>query len=166
MLLVRWWDKLENNETSNPVTVNPAENEVQIREQHSVLTQQSVRISPLPPPEDFAKYKEVMPDLPERIVKQFEEDSSVTRELKKERQKATIELQKSAQEADFAFDKRSQWMAFGLIALGLIGTILLAYLDKDAASLATAIGTVFLIFKGTFSKNSPPNDSNGNSENN
>ncbi len=72
----------------------------------------SVRIGPLPPPEDFAKYKEVKP---ERILKQFEEDSATTRELKKERQLANIALQKSAQEADIAFDKRSQWMAFVVV---------------------------------------------------
>ena len=97
MLLIRWLNKLDNNATSSPATVSSSENEVQVNE-HSVVTQQraSVRISPLPPPEDFAKYKEVMPDLPERIIKQFEEDSITTRELKKERQNANIILQKSA----------------------------------------------------------------------
>ena len=53
------------------------------------------RKSPIPSPEDFAGYKKVMPDLPERIIKQFEEDSATIRELKKEAQKADIKLQKN-----------------------------------------------------------------------
>lgn len=119
-----------------------------------VIYAQSVKTSPLPPPEDFAKYKEIIPDLPERILKQFEIDSVTERELKKEKQSAEIELQRSGQKADIEFDKRSQWMAFILMLGGLIGTIILAYLDKDIAAVATAIGTTALIFKGVFTKNS------------
>ena len=95
----------------------------------------------IPSPEEIAKYKEVMPDLPERIVKQFEEDSIHIREL-----------QKMKQESDIAFDKRSQYMAFIIIMFGFVGTLLLAYFDKDYAAIATAIGTVALIFKNAFSK--------------
>ena len=145
MLLIRWLNNLNNqNELTTPITVNPSENEVSTRESQVIAEQHtSLRISPLPPPEDFAKYKEIMPDLPERIVKQFEEDSITARELQKERQTAEIELQKSAQNADISFDKRSQWLA-----------IILAYLDKDTAASATALSTLALVFKGVFSKNS------------
>ena len=104
--------------------------------------QQSIKIErAIPSPEEIAKYKEVMSDLPERIVKQFEEDSVHIREL-----------QKRKQEADIAFDKRSQYMAFVIIMFGFVGTLLLAYFDKDYAAVATAIGTVALIFKNAFSK--------------
>ena len=96
----------------------------------------------IPSPEEIAKYKEIMPDLPERIIKQFEEDSKHIREL-----------QKRKQEADIVFDKRSQYMAFIIIMAGLIGTIILAYFDKNYAAIATAIGTAALIFKNVFSKN-------------
>ena len=156
MLLIRWLNNLNNqNELTTPITVNPSENEVSTRESQVIAEQHtSLRISPLPPPEDFAKYKEIMPDLPERIVKQFEEDSITARELQKERQTAEIELQKSAQNADISFDKRSQWLAFALITAGIIGTIILAYLDKDTAASATALSTLALVFKGVFSKNS------------
>ena len=108
MLLIRWLNNLNNqNELTTPITVNPSENEVSTRESQVIAEQHtSLRISPLPPPEDFAKYKEIMPDLPERIVKQFEEDSITARELQKERQTAEIELQKYAQNTDISFDKR------------------------------------------------------------
>lgn len=101
----------------------------------------SLTISPIPTPEEFAKYKEVMPDLPERIIAQFEKDSENIRQL-----------QQAAQQGDISFDKRSQYMAFMIILIGLIGTFILAYLDKDAAALITGLGTIVLIFKGTFSK--------------
>ena len=112
------------------------------------------RKSPIPSPEDFAKYKEVVPDLPERIFKQFEEDSVTNRELIKDAQSADIELQKTAQKADIEFEKRSQWMAFSIIFFGLCSTFVLAYLDKDVVAVTTGIGTVLLIFKGVFSKDS------------
>ena len=94
-----------------------------------------------------------MPDLPERIFKQFEEDSVTIRELTKD-----------AQAADIEFEKRSQWMAFSVILLGLCGTFVLAYLDKDVAAVATGIGTMLLIFKGVFSKDSSKVKNNEDSD--
>lgn len=62
-------------------------------------------------------------------------------------------MDKKRLEADIAFEKRSQWMAFILMAGFLVGTIILAYLDKDNAALATGIGAIVFAFKGVFSKN-------------
>ena len=117
-------------------------------------------MGPIPSAEEFAKYKEVMPDLPERLVKQFEEDSVTERELKKAAQIAEIELQKEAQKADIAYEKRSQWMAYTIIIGGLLATFILAYLEKDTAAVTTGIGTLLMIFKGVFSKSTSksPND--------
>ena len=56
----------------------------QINATHSI-SQQSLRIAPIPTPEEFEGYKRVMPDFPERILKQFEEDSITNRELQKEK---------------------------------------------------------------------------------
>lgn len=107
-------------------------------------------LGPIPSAEEFAKYKEVMPDLPERLVKQFEEDSVSARELQKMAQLAEIELQKSAQTADIAYEKRSQWMAFVIILTSFISTFVLAYLGKDTAAVTTAISALVMIFKGVF----------------
>lgn len=97
---------------------------------------------PIPTAEELQKYKEIMPDLPDRILTVFEEDSKHTRDMGKR-----------ALEGSINFDKRSQIMAFTIILVGLLGTFFLAYLDKDVASIITGVGTVALIFKGTFSKN-------------
>lgn len=120
------------------------------------ISHQSLRISPIPSPKEFEGYKRVNPDFPERIFKQFEEDSINNRELQKEAQAADIELNKRELEADIAFEKRSQWMAFVLMAGFLIGTVILAYLDKDSAALITGIGSIVFAFKGVFTKNQPP----------
>ena len=121
-----------------------------------------MRIAPIPTPEEFEGYKRVMPDFPERLLKQFEEDSISNRILQKEAQAANIELNKNEQLADIAFEKRSQWMAYTLMMTGLIGTFVLAYFDKDIAALMTGIGTLALIFNGVFSKNLPEKNPTNN----
>ena len=95
---------------------------------------------PIPTADEFARYREVLPDAPERILKVFEADSKHTREM-----------QKSGLDAAVAFDKRSQYMAFTIIMGGVTGTLILAYLDKDVAAIMTGLATAALIFKGTFS---------------
>jgi len=97
-------------------------------------------IGPIPTANEFARYREVLPDAPERILKVFEDDSKHTREM-----------QKTGLDATVSFDKRSQWMAFTIIISGVIGTLILAYLDKNVASIVTGLATAALIFKGTFS---------------
>ena len=98
-------------------------------------------MGPIPTADEFHKYKEVQADSTNRIVTVFEQDSAHVRKTQQEGLDAAIN-----------FDKRSQWMAFSIIILGLLGTFLLAYLDKDIASIVTAAGTAILIFKGVFSK--------------
>ena len=105
------------------------------------MEEHSFTESPIPTPEQLLRYKEVMPDLPERIVRQFEEDSANIRDI-----------QQKSVSGDISFDRRSQWMAFSIILVGLVGTFVLAYFDKDMASIATGIGTMALIFKGAFSR--------------
>lgn len=130
------------------------------------ITHQSFRSAPIPSPEDFAGYQRVSPDFPERIFKQFEEDSATNRELQRAAQEADIELDRKRQaadielarkrlDADIAAEKRSQWMAFLLMGGFLVGTVILAYLDKDGASLATGIGAAISAFKGVFAKKPP-----------
>lgn len=101
----------------------------------------SLSMGPIPSAAEFLQYKEVMPDLPERIVKQFEADSEHIREM-----------QRNSQQADIQYDKVCLWLAFLVMMSGIVGTMFLAYIDKDIAAVATAIGTVALIFKGLFVK--------------
>ena len=47
-------------------------------------------------------------------------------------------------------------MAYTIMMLGLTGTFVLAYFDKDIPAIITGLSTAFLVFKGVFSKNQPP----------
>lgn len=96
---------------------------------------------PLPSAEELLRYKEVIPDLPERIVRQFEEDSEHGREQ-----------QRRALDADIAFDKRSQDIAALIIMAGYVIAALLAYIGADAVAFVSALGSTMMIFKGTFSR--------------
>lgn len=81
--------------------------------------------------------------MPDRILSQFEQDSASVRELTRK-----------ALAADVEFDRRSQYMAYSVIAMCLIGTIFLAYNDKDVAAVCTGLATLFLVFKDVFSRKS------------
>lgn len=106
-----------------------------------VAAERSVSMGPIPTAEEFAKYKEVLPDLPERIVAQFEADSVHLREL-----------QKNAQNASIRYDLLSLGATVLLIVLGLGAVLLLESWGKDEASIVAGLGTVGLIFKGLLFK--------------
>ena len=90
---------------------------------------------PIPHPDIFRKYGEVIPDAPERILRVFEADSQHVREI-------TM----SALVAQRADNKRIHWMAFGLIAGGYAMSGLFAYFNKDVLAgivlSTTIVGTV------------------------
>lgn len=96
---------------------------------------------PLPSAEELLRYKDVIPDLPERIVKQFEEDSEHARAQ-----------QTKALDANISFDTRSQNRATAIILAGYAITGVLAYFDANAAVFVSAPGSTAMIFKGTFSR--------------
>ena len=66
--------------------------------------------------------------MPDRILKQFEQDSIATRELTNK-----------ALSADVDFDKRSQYMAYSVLVIILFGAFFLAYIGKDIAAVITDI---------------------------
>lgn len=110
-------------------------------EHRLILEEHSTTVGPIPSPEEFAKYKQVSEDMPNRILSQFEQDSASVRDLSHK-----------ALGADIEFDKRSQYMAYSVIAIGLLGTIFLAYNDKDVAAVCTGLSTLILVFKDVFSR--------------
>ena len=98
------------------------------------ITQQTFN-GPLPHPEIFRKYGEVISDAPERIMRVFEEDSAHLRDL-----------QMGALNAQKADNRRVHWMAYSLIAGGYAMSALFAYWDKEVLAgivlTTTIIGTV------------------------
>lgn len=74
---------------------------------------------PVPPPNILAGYKNIDPTFPERMMKEFEANSSHIREMERLSLQSTIER-----------DKRGQYMAFGLSVLLLSIVLLSLYLGN------------------------------------
>lgn len=109
--------------TSNPIEVMAqhlpgmtpvAERVSQVTAKHSSFE------GPIPHPDIFRMYGEVIPDAPERILRVFEEDSKHAREI-----------QNKALDAQKGDNQRVHWMAWSLIAAGYLLAGLFAYWDKD-----------------------------------
>lgn len=93
---------------------------------------------PIPSPEIFRQYAEIIPDAPERILAVFEHDSKHIRDIE------MIAL--NAQKSD---NKRVHYMAWSLVMTGFIMSGIFAWLDKDALSLVTlgtTIGAILYSF--------------------
>lgn len=96
---------------------------------------------PLPLPQTLQGYKDIDPSFPERVFADFEKNEQHIRD----QQRKSLEI--NAKNAT-----NGQIMAFIIIMTGLISTVILAYLDKDSAAVGLALGTIAMIFKGTFKK--------------
>lgn len=93
---------------------------------------------PIPPPEIFRQYGEIIPNAPERILKVFEEDSKHVRDI-----------EMGALNAQKADNKRIHWMAWSLVMTGFILSAVFAYMNKDllaGAILTTTIGAIAYSF--------------------
>lgn len=94
------------------------------------LVAQSASFSgPIPHPEIFRQYANVIPDAPERILKVFEDDSKHVRDIAVKALQAQIED-----------NRRAHWMAWSLVVIAFISSLLLAWKDKDILA-GTLIGT-------------------------
>lgn len=106
-----------------------------------IVTQQTTFHGPIPHPDIFRQYGEVVADAPERIMRVFEEDSKHAREI----QMAALIAQKSD-------NRRVHWMAYSLIAGGYILSAVFAWMGKDwlAGILlsATLTGTIAGLIQG------------------
>ena len=83
-------------------------------------TQHASFEGPIPHPDIFRLYGDVIPDAPERILRVFEADSTHARVIQME----ALEAQKSD-------NRRVHWMAWSLIAGGYALAALFAVLGKD-----------------------------------
>lgn len=117
------------------------------------ITQQSFD-GPLPHPEIFRQYGQVIKNAPERILTVFEEDSAHLRYMQRE----ALQAQKDD-------NRRVQWMAFSLIAGGYLMAALFAYMEKNALAgivlTTTIIGTVVGFLQNRHHDSRPSQDENG-----
>jgi len=88
---------------------------------------------PIPSPDVFKRYGEVVPDAPERILKVFEQDSQHTREM-----------QKIAITGEVSRDARAQWMAFAIMIAALGVTTYSIIAGKNITAAIAGLGTLFL----------------------
>lgn len=93
---------------------------------------------PLPHPDIFRQYGEIIPDAPERILSVFEKDSSHIRDIKTQ----ALAVQKQD-------NMRVHWMAWSLIIAGYLSAAFFALIDKDwlaGITLASTIGGTIMGF--------------------
>lgn len=106
-----------------------------------IVSHQTSFHGPIPHPDIFRQYGDVVADAPERILRVFEDDSKHTRDI----QMAAL----NAQKAD---NRRVHWMAYSLIAGGYILSGLFAWVDKDTLAgillSATLVGTITGFIQG------------------
>lgn len=122
---------------NNPRTLNKTE-----QPPANIYREASLSYSgPLPLPQTLQGYKDIDSSFPERVFADFEKNEQHIRD----QQRKSLEI--NAKNATIG-----QVMAFIIIMTGLISTVILAYLDKDAAAVGLALGTIAMIFKGTFKK--------------
>lgn len=75
---------------------------------------------PLPAPEDFKAYKEVLPDAPERILSMAEKQLG-----------HRTEIEKIIVEKNLSLSERGQWMGFFLAIIFLVVSMILAFNDHE-----------------------------------
>jgi uncharacterized membrane protein len=88
-----------------------------------ILSQSSHFSGPIPHPEIFKLYGEIMPDAPNRILTVFEEDSKFARDLPLK----ALEAQKED-------NCRAHWMAWSLVIGSFMLSLAFAFMDKDYLS--------------------------------
>jgi len=112
--------------------ISPVENHVNAEAtDHSVkrVVAHQAFSGPIPHPDIFRKYGEIIPNAPERILKVFEDDSSHVRNI-----------QFAALRAECQDNKRAHWMAWSLIFTGFLLVAFLGWLGKDWLA-GIALGT-------------------------
>ena len=114
--------------------------QVPVSERVRELARGELYQGPIPHPDIFKGYGEVIPDAPERILRVFEQDSAHARDI----QNAALRLQQED-------NRRVHWMAYSLIAGGYMLAGFFAYLDKDTLAIAmlcsTLAGTIASFFQ-------------------
>ena len=92
---------------------------------------------PIPHPEIFRQYKEIINDAPERILTVFEDDSRAARLLPVQ----AIEAQKED-------NRRAHWMAWSLVVLSFALSLTFALFEKDTLAGITLGTTLVAIVTG------------------
>lgn len=93
--------------------------------------QQTQTVQTIFDPDVLLKYKAMIPDAPERVLAVFEKNSATER--------LVVEQALSAQRSD---NLRRDWMAFGIIIVGMVVSAVFAYLGKEWLSGGTLVAII------------------------
>lgn len=104
-----------------------------------VISQQTSFQGPIPHPDIFRQYGEVIPDAPERILRVFEEDSKHAREI----QMAALIAQKDD-------NGRLHWMAWSLVVMCFVLAMVFALLQMQTLAGIVLATTIVAIVTGFF----------------
>ena len=116
--------------------------------QQSVTFAQQTNVTTTSDPSVVSKYAELVPDAPERILKQFEENSRIERELKL----LSFESQNSANALLFRDNRRRDWMAYSIIILLLIASAVFGYLQMEFLSGTSFVAVAAYVVAGFIAK--------------
>jgi uncharacterized membrane protein len=119
-------------------------NTTDFEQQIKQVLSQSHFAGPIPHPEIFKLYGEIIPDAPERILSVFEKDSQAARDLPIK----AIEAQKED-------NRRAHWMAWSLVMSAFGLSVVFAMMDKDWLSGITLGTTLVGIVTGFLQSNKP-----------
>jgi len=140
---------LENTEANTTTTTSVATVNIDPLQQGQsgntpIITTQ--HITPISLASELDKLIQAISDGPERILREFEQNSEHTREM-----------QKAAHDAMVKRDKRGQWMAFCIIISTFFLTAYCLYLGKEVAALLSGLASIVLVTRGIFGpkQNSP-----------
>jgi uncharacterized membrane protein len=110
-----------------------------------VVHQQEVRHSTIFDPAVLERYSRMVPDAPERILKVFEQNSELEREMAREALKAARDD-----------NQRRDWMGFVIIMGGMATSAVLAYLDKPWLSGGALVAIIAYAVIGFLGKKGVP----------
>lgn len=116
-------------------------------------------------PEVLRKYKELVPDAPERVLAVFEKNSDSERKLRDalaDQQRGMTEIQARALELQGNDNRRRDWMALAVIFFGMALSAFFAYMQLpwfSGGTLVAIIGYAVMGFlKKDISKSAPSSD--------
>lgn len=100
-----------------------------------LIAEQTMFIGPLPSPECLRAYGEVIPNLPETLINNFQTESAHRRACEKKE----IELEERYLEHTIWAGKAGMVMAFVLSLLLIVGGFFLIYIGKDVIGVIAAL---------------------------
>lgn len=137
---------LQKKDTPNPEVFNRESPESKEKGKRKIAAVSAYQ-GPIPTPEMFIGYKDVAPDMPDRIMKMAEHED--------ERQTEIVKIEGRKVDGILAIQKRGQLFTLVIIVLLIAVAVFFVVIDKDSAALIAGIVSVIYALKGLFIGKAP-----------